>query len=199
MKKIGVFIVAFFLAAGGLFILLHGSEKDDAPELLRESDGVSSTAERVSSSMASVVADARSVVASFLGPPFHADTSQPAASVSADARADAKQEQAADVFEAAASGDPAQLEFVYTQLSNAQPEIREEALDAIIQFAGRKAIPRLKQIADATGSVDEKTSILEAIEFLELPSMSEKPSLRASARQNKAAISNVHPRRKSKP
>lgn len=190
MKRIGVLIVASLLTVGGLFILLHRPEKDDAPELLRHSVGVLpeqtlSTEARVSSS----------VIASLLGTAFQANDTQSMASVGADARAEVTQVQVADIFEAAADGGSSQLEFVYAQFSNAQPEIREEALNAVIQFVGREAIPRLKQIAAATENTDEKAHILEAIEFLELPTFSEQRVVRAATQQSAVAISNVHPRK----
>src|SRR5262249_1745050 len=46
-------------------------------------------------------------------------------------------------------------------------------LEAIVQFDDRAAIPRLKEIAEQTEDEEEKKEILEAADFINLPSLSE--------------------------
>ncbi|MEO5801960.1 MAG: HEAT repeat domain-containing protein [Verrucomicrobiota bacterium] len=77
------------------------------------------------------------------------------------------------IIEASAKADPASFQLITTALKDARPEIRKAALEATIQFGSRDAIPILKEIAATTEDVREKVEILDAIEFLELPSLSE--------------------------
>jgi HEAT repeat protein len=71
------------------------------------------------------------------------------------------------------SSDPASLDEILRELRNPDSTIRAAALAAAIQFGSRDAIPTLAQAAMETEDGNEKTNILEAIEFLKLPSLSE--------------------------
>lgn len=78
-----------------------------------------------------------------------------------------------DLFDAGSDGAPDKVEKVYTALGHSDPEVREAAVDVIVQYVGRDGIPRLRAAMAATDSLDEKKNIQEAIEFIELPSISE--------------------------
>ena len=69
--------------------------------------------------------------------------------------------------------DPASLETILSELNNRDPSIREAAVQAAVQFGSRDAIPRLQDAADRADDPEEKSAILEAIEFLKLPTLSE--------------------------
>jgi hypothetical protein len=88
------------------------------------------------------------------------------------------------VEELAVRNDPAALKELLVTLSDSNPKIRRAALDAVIQVGDRAAIPTLKALAAKTEDAREKTALLDAVEFLEMPSLSE-----IRARTNSSAIS----------
>jgi hypothetical protein len=69
--------------------------------------------------------------------------------------------------------DPKYLTQILVHLTNSNPDIRKAALEATMQFGSRDAIPALKELASKTDDPREKVEILDAIEFLELPPLSE--------------------------
>jgi hypothetical protein len=75
--------------------------------------------------------------------------------------------------EIATSGDPESFQTIISELTNQNPEIRQAALEAIIQFGSQDAIPILKDLAEKTEDAHEKVSVLDAIKFLSLPPFSE--------------------------
>ncbi len=69
--------------------------------------------------------------------------------------------------------DPLSLKEIVSELANPNAQIRKAALDATIQFGSRDAIPDLTIAADRSMDAEEKKAILDAIEFLKLPSLTE--------------------------
>ena len=69
--------------------------------------------------------------------------------------------------------DSASLDTILSELSNGDPEIRQAAVDAAVQFGSHDAIPRLTDAAAQTDDPREKSAILDAIEFLKLPTLTE--------------------------
>ena len=69
--------------------------------------------------------------------------------------------------------DSASLETILSELENGDPSIRQAAVDAAVQFGSRDALPRLRQAAARADDPKEKSAILEAIEFLSLPTLTE--------------------------
>ncbi len=69
--------------------------------------------------------------------------------------------------------DSESFQKIVSQLADANPEIRNAALEATMQFGNRDAIPMLKELAAKTHDAREKVEILDAIKFLGLPSLSE--------------------------
>lgn len=65
------------------------------------------------------------------------------------------------------------LRTILSELTNRDPQIREAARDAAVQFASRDAIPDLLQAAAQTEDPEEKKELIEAAEFLKLPSLTE--------------------------
>ena len=56
---------------------------------------------------------------------------------------------------------------------NPDKEIRAAALEAAIQFDDRSVVPPMQEIAAQTEDPDEKAAILEAIDYINLPSLTE--------------------------
>ena len=75
--------------------------------------------------------------------------------------------------ELATKSDPASMEAILAEMKSPYPEVRSDALEAIIQFRSRDAIPTLKELATQAEDPKEKLAILEAVEFLQLPSLDE--------------------------
>jgi len=69
--------------------------------------------------------------------------------------------------------DSASLDAILSELNNRDPSIRQAAVEAAVQFGSRDAIPRLTDAAAQTEDPKEKSAILEAIEFLKLPTLTE--------------------------
>jgi hypothetical protein len=95
-----------------------------------------------------------------------------------------------------AHDDAPSLQAILSELTNSDKEIRAAALEATIQFSSRDAIPVLKNLAARTDDPDEKKELLDAAEFLELPSLTEiqsqNPNVKIVSPQNQPAAP-VHP------
>jgi hypothetical protein len=57
--------------------------------------------------------------------------------------------------------------------TNSDKQIRAAALEAAIQFDDRSVVPRLQEIAAQTDDPEEKKNILDAIDYINLPSLTE--------------------------
>jgi|ERR1041385_5986730 hypothetical protein len=80
---------------------------------------------------------------------------------------------AAELMELALNNDSASLKIILAELGNPNRAIRNAALQAAVQFGSRDAIPSLRQATAQVDDSDEKAELLQAIEFLKLPSLSE--------------------------
>lgn len=69
--------------------------------------------------------------------------------------------------------DEASREAIMAEFKNPDRRIRQEALEAIIQFGDRSVIPRLEEIAAQTTDPIEQKEIIDAIEYIKLPSLTE--------------------------
>jgi hypothetical protein len=67
--------------------------------------------------------------------------------------------------------DPASLSNILADLTNPEKEIRDAAIEAAKQFGSTNAIPTLKAVAANTADTEEQIALLEAANFLSLPSM----------------------------
>ncbi len=72
-----------------------------------------------------------------------------------------------------ANDDPASLKAILTELGNPEQKVRMAAIEATIQFGDRSAIPVLKELATTTTDSIEKKALLDAVEFMSLPTMTE--------------------------
>ena len=67
--------------------------------------------------------------------------------------------------------DPASLTNILADLTSPEKEIRDAAIEATKQFGSTNAIPVLKEVAANTSDTDEQIALLEAANFLSLPSL----------------------------
>ena len=72
-----------------------------------------------------------------------------------------------------ANDDNASFQAIISELTNADKTIRAAAVEAAIQFGNREAIPVLKELAVRTGDAAEKKELLDAADFLALPTLTE--------------------------
>jgi hypothetical protein len=67
--------------------------------------------------------------------------------------------------------DPASLSSILADLTNSEKEIREAAIEATEQFGSTNAIPILKNLAANDADPKEKAALLDAANFISLPSI----------------------------
>ena len=82
-------------------------------------------------------------------------------------------ERIAELMELAMNDDSDSLDTIWAELSNPDKQIREGALEAVVQFGDRSVVPRLRELAAQTEDPAEKASILEAADHLDLPPLGE--------------------------
>ncbi len=85
------------------------------------------------------------------------------------------QERVAELMALAMNNDSNSLNTIWSELSNPDREIRAGALEAVIQFGDHSVSPRLRELAAQTQDPDEKTAILEAADYLDLPPITDLP------------------------
>ena len=86
------------------------------------------------------------------------------------------------LMELAGSDNPGALQAIVAELNNGNPDIRKSAVEATVQLGDTNAIPWLEAAAQWTQSGDERTEILEAVEFLKLPKLENRTEGRRVAR-----------------
>ena len=69
--------------------------------------------------------------------------------------------------------NPEALSKILDEVASPGAELRTAALEAVTEYNSRDAIPRLREIEAATEDSRAKLAILDAIEYLELPSFGE--------------------------
>ena len=72
-----------------------------------------------------------------------------------------------------ANDDAASLQAILSELTNSDKTIRAAAVESTIQFGSRDAIPVLKDLAARAGDAAEKKQLLDAADFLALPTLTE--------------------------
>ena len=86
-----------------------------------------------------------------------------------------------------ANDDPASLSNILADLTHPEKEIRDAAIEATKQFGSSNAIPTLKEVAANTTDTQEQIDLLEAANFLSLPSLVVTPQPAQTMEQMKAA------------
>jgi hypothetical protein len=117
---------------------------------------------------------ASNVVASVAPPPAPAPI--PAAPFSTNTLTDEQRQATIDaetdrLQEWSMNDDPASLSNILADLTNSEKEIRDAAIEAAKQFGSTNAIPTLKAVAANTTDPEEQIDLLEAANFLSLPSL----------------------------
>jgi HEAT repeats len=82
--------------------------------------------------------------------------------------------------------DRASMEAILAEIKSPYPEVRADAIEAIIQFRSRDAIPALKELAAQSQDPNEKVAISNAVDFLELPTLQEFRARLEQAQQQNA-------------
>ena len=82
-------------------------------------------------------------------------------------------QRAAELNELAMQDSPAAHQQIVIELKNPNREIREAAIEALKQADDRSVVPQMREIADQTDDTAEKQAILDAIDFINLPSLTE--------------------------
>jgi len=81
--------------------------------------------------------------------------------------------------------------------NNPDKKIRAAALEAAIQFDDRSVVPPMQEIAAQTQDPEEKAAILEAIDYINLPSLTEYMAAHPNSTPGSAARSPSHTRTQS--
>ena len=72
-----------------------------------------------------------------------------------------------------AQDDPASLSAIVNDLTNSEKEVRLAAIEATKQFGSKDAIPVLQADVASAADTDEKIALLEAADFLALPTLTD--------------------------
>jgi hypothetical protein len=108
-----------------------------------------------------------------VAPPIATNSAAVEAANAGDQRAVAIQEKVLKLQDWQANDDAQSLKNILAELTNPEKEVRAAAIEAAIQFGSRDAIPVLKAAAGKTTDPAEKKALLDAAEFIALPSMTE--------------------------
>jgi hypothetical protein len=91
----------------------------------------------------------------------------------------------------AMNNDAESLQAILSELNNIDPEIRAAAREAAVQFGDRSAAAPLRAAAAQAVNLEEKTALLAAADYLELPSLEVRPV--ATPRKFSQPVTNVTP------
>ena len=80
---------------------------------------------------------------------------------------------AAELQSLAMNSDRDSLDLILAELNNQDPQIRKAAVDAAIQFGSRDSVAALTDALAQTDDPSEKVDLLKAIEYLNLPSLTQ--------------------------
>jgi HEAT repeat protein len=97
----------------------------------------------------------------------------PATPVAAAADPQEIEDRIANLAELAMNNDADSLNLILASLTDANPQIRAAALEAVIQFNSPDAIPSLQAVLAKVELPQEKVDVQAAIDYLKLPSFSQ--------------------------
>ncbi|TAK97199.1 MAG: hypothetical protein EPO07_13770 [Verrucomicrobia bacterium] len=83
------------------------------------------------------------------------------------------EQRVAELMDLAMNDDANSLSAILTELTNPDKRIRKGALEAAVQFGDRTITPRLQELAAQTEEAEEKAALLAAVDYLNLPSLTE--------------------------
>lgn len=110
-----------------------------------------------------VEAGGRALAPAVVGPSSSSDPSDPSTQRARIAKLDAL----------AREEDPESLQSILAALEDPDPVIRKAALQATRSYGSRDAVPRLRELAAASDDLDEQAALLDAVKFLEMPTLTE--------------------------
>jgi HEAT repeat protein len=165
---IGLAAVAAVLAA-----LWLAPQRAD-PEISPATNAASATIQAPTPRRQSTVASAQNPATNPTAPaPDPVVVSSKTSNFVARAQAEAKEALIERLHDYGTESQPRFLDLIAKELENSDPEIRHAAVEALIQFGNRDAIPILRQRADLVEDPKEKAELQEAADYLALPTLGE--------------------------
>lgn len=101
-------------------------------------------------------------------------------------------------LELSMKSDADSLNSLLMGMQNLDKGVRRAALEAVVQFDDRSAIPKLQEIASQTEDTGEKKAIEEAIEYINLPSLMEYFEQRKTELANLKGVNEIRISRNSR-
>jgi HEAT repeats len=156
-----VVITILLLSLAGLLVILFTRPSRDKSQSASPHGQTASPAISVRETEASRRGDKRTAQASIsqTDPTFAAETHE-----------DYVTRRVAELMDLAMSDDHGSLYSILSELSNGDPQIREAAVTAAVQFKSPDAIPALQDALARTDDPEEKIRLAKAIDFLAIPS-----------------------------
>ncbi len=110
------------------------------------------------------------------------------------------QKRIAELSDLAMKDDATSRDTIVSELHNPDKAIRAGALEAIVQFGDRSIVPQLRELAAQTEDAGEKAALIDAADYLNLPSLSEylagqRANTNSTATATNGSIRDPHKRR----
>jgi hypothetical protein len=191
-KIIIAVLLVGFIGLAGIFFLKHltAPSQPMPPAVARQEAAPAAT--QISSSNATPV----KTIAPLADAPVVKTISHAAADTNALAKEHKAYVQAEidKLSELQANDDAGSLHAILADLTNSDKEIRAAAVESTIQFESRDAIPVLQDLAARTEDPGEKKALLDAVDFLALPTLTEaREQNRQAKTQNTAPPQDASP------
>jgi hypothetical protein len=162
-------VIAILSIALGVLGILAWISRDSRPQ----PDAVPAEHSPADANPALVVPAAKPANAGWIAPSVAANAGTATAAGSENEYDKLVDTRCAELKAMAMQNDPQAHQQIVDELQNADKNIRQAALEALKQADDRSVVPRMQQMADQTNDPARKQEILDAIEFINLPSLSE--------------------------
>jgi hypothetical protein len=168
----GVLLVALVLLAAAAWISrVLGPHPAPAPSVAAKPSAADSvTGEGKAAATAALKPEAAAPMVTATGADVPSTNPPP---VTGPAHDDYVHRRIAELDALAMKGDSFGRDTILAELQNPDKAIRKGALDAAIQLSDRSVVPRLQEVAAQTEDPAEKADILAAIDYINLPSLTE--------------------------
>jgi hypothetical protein len=167
---VSIFLLACLFLGLFLFIRKEGSLPNAKAEAVNEQSQENSSAKPTKPSKMAATGAAHAINNKSQSAERTASINETTAEAEHDAYVEKRSE---ELMELSMADDSESLNTILSELTNRDPQIRKAALEACIQFGSRDAIPKLSDAVLQTDDAKEKAAIVEAIDFLKLPSATE--------------------------
>lgn len=127
----------------------------------------------VNSNPVPVTPTAKPATAGFIAPAVATNVGTASMPALQDEREEFISRRSAELIKLAMQDSPEAHQQIVDELRNPDQEIRTAALEAMEQADDRSVVPQMQQIADQTDDPSEKQAILDTIDFINLPSLTE--------------------------